>query len=40
VTASYGLTFEPVLYVTDAAGIITARADVIVDRSEMAEMIG
>jgi hypothetical protein len=40
VTASYDLTFEPVLYVTDAAGIITARADVIVDRSEMAELIG
>jgi hypothetical protein len=40
VTESYDLTFEPVLYVTDPAGIITARADVIVDRSEMAELIG
>jgi hypothetical protein len=40
VTASYNLTFEPVLYVTDPTGIITARADVIVDRSEMAELLG
>ena len=29
----YGLTIEPVLYVTDAQGTITARADAVVDRS-------
>lgn len=40
VTASYDLTFEPVLYVTDTSGIIANRADVIVDRSEMTEMLG
>jgi hypothetical protein len=39
VTAAYNLTFEPVLYVTDASGIIKARADVVVDRSEMAELL-
>ncbi len=39
VPADYGLTIEPVLYVTDESGIITARADAVVDRSEMAELI-
>jgi hypothetical protein len=37
---AYELDFEPVLYVTDAAGEVTARADVIVDSSEMADLIG
>lgn len=36
----YGLTIEPVLYVTDDRGTITARADAIIDRSEMAEFLG
>lgn len=35
----YGLTIEPVLYVTDEAGTITARADAVVDRTEMAELL-
>jgi hypothetical protein len=39
VPEDYALTIEPVLYVTDAAGTITARADAVVDRSEMAELI-
>ena len=39
VPADYGLNIEPVLYVTDDAGVITARADAVVDRSEMAELI-
>ena len=36
---SYDLAFEPVMFVTDTAGAITARADVIVDRQEMAQLI-
>lgn len=37
--AAYDLTLEPVLYVTDADGAITARADAVIDRTEMAELI-
>ncbi len=40
VPADYGLTLEPVLYVTDTEGVITARADAVIDRTEMAELIG
>ena len=36
----YDLSFEPALFVTDSAGAITVRADVIVDRQEMAQLIG
>lgn len=36
----YGLLLEPVLYVTDDTGVITTRADAMIDRSEMAEVIG
>ena len=36
---SYGLTIEPVLYVTDENSTITARADAVVDRSEMEELL-
>lgn len=36
---AYNLDLEPVLFVTDASGTITARADVTVDRAEMAELI-
>lgn len=36
----YDLLLEPVLYVTDAKGTITTRADATIDRSEMAEVIG
>lgn len=35
----YGMLFEPALFVTDAAGMLVARGDVVVDRVEMAEMI-
>ena len=35
----YSLTFEPCLFVTDADGRITARADVVIDRSEMEELL-
>lgn len=35
----YGLTFEPSLFVTDVDGRITARADVVIDRSEMEELL-
>lgn len=38
-TAAYHLDLEPVLFVTDAAGTITARADVTVDRAELAELL-
>jgi hypothetical protein len=36
----YGLLLEPVLYVTDGTGVITTRADAMIDRSEMAQVIG
>lgn len=39
IAGAFDLAFEPVLYVTDASGLITARADVIVDRTEMAELL-
>jgi hypothetical protein len=35
----YGLLLEPVLYVTDDMGVITTRADAMIDRSEMAEVL-
>lgn len=37
--AKYGLLLEPVLYVTDNLGTITTRADAMIDRSEMAEVL-
>jgi hypothetical protein len=40
VPKAYSLTFEPVLFVADGTGRITSRADVIVDKGEMAELIG
>lgn len=36
---AYELLFEPVLYITDAAGTIVARADITVDRSELTELL-
>lgn len=36
----YGLLLEPVLYVTDGSHSITTRADAMIDRSEMAEVLG
>ncbi|MGI9578501.1 MAG: hypothetical protein ACR2OH_09900 [Microthrixaceae bacterium] len=36
---AYGLAIEPVLYVTDARSTITARADALIDRSEMEELL-
>ena len=39
VPEAYDLRFEPVLFVTDAAGKVVARGDVIVDRGEMTEML-
>lgn len=36
----YGLLLEPVLYVTDSTGVISTRADAMIDRSEMAQVIG
>ncbi len=35
----YGLLLEPVLYVTDTKGLITTRADAMIDRSEMEEAL-
>lgn len=35
----YGLLLEPVLYVTDDKGVITTRADAMIDRSEMAQVL-
>lgn len=35
----YGLLLEPVLYVTDTSGLITTRADAMIDRSEMQEVL-
>lgn len=37
---AYKLALEPVFYVTDTDGVITARADAVIDRTEMAELIG
>jgi hypothetical protein len=39
VPAAYELSFEPVLFVTDAAGTVVARGDITVDRAEMASML-
>lgn len=39
VPEAYDLRFEPVLYVTDRTGLIVARADITVDRGELAEML-
>ncbi|UDY34403.1 hypothetical protein [Dermatobacter hominis] len=39
VPEAYQLRFEPVLYVTDRAGTIVARADVTVDRGELTELL-
>jgi hypothetical protein len=36
---AYDLRFQPVLFVTDAAGRLVARGDALVDRSEMAQML-
>jgi hypothetical protein len=36
---AYGLTIEPVLYVTDEQSTIIARADAIIDRTEMQELL-
>lgn len=35
----FGLVFEPALFVLDAAGTVVERGDLIVDRSEMSEML-
>ncbi len=39
VPEAYDLRFEPVLYITDRAGTIVARADVTVDRGELTELL-
>ena len=39
VPQAYDLRFEPVLFVTNAAGTVVARADITVDRTEMAELL-
>jgi hypothetical protein len=36
---AYLLRFEPALFVADGAGTVVARADVVVDRSEMRELL-
>lgn len=36
---AYKLRFDPVLFVTNAAGLIVSRADIMVDRSEMTELL-
>jgi hypothetical protein len=36
---AYHMEWEPALFVTDAANVLQARADVIVDSSEMAELL-
>ena len=36
---AYQMSFEPSLFITDASGVLRARADAIVDRSEMAELL-
>jgi hypothetical protein len=35
----YQMPFEPSLFVTDASHTIVARGDIVVDRSEMAELL-
>jgi hypothetical protein len=35
----YNMEWEPALFVTDAADVLQARADVIIDRSEMAQLL-
>ena len=37
--SEYQMFWEPSLFVTDASGILVARGDIVVDRSEMAEML-
>ncbi len=39
VPATYKMVYEPALFVTDPQGTVTARADTIVDRSEMEELL-
>lgn len=39
VPAAYQMVYEPALFVTDPQGTLTARADTIVDRSEMEELL-
>jgi hypothetical protein len=35
----YSMTFEPSLFITDATDTIVARADIVVDRREMGELL-
>ena len=39
VTETFGLNYEPVLFVADAAGTVTARLDNIYDGAELAEAL-
>ena len=39
VPKAYELSFEPVLFVTNAAGVVVARGDITVDHAEMARML-
>lgn len=39
VPAAYGIDFEPLVYVTDSSATIVARADVTLDRSELADLL-
>jgi hypothetical protein len=39
IVSAYELAFEPTMYVADGSGLIVARADVTVDRTEMEELI-
>lgn len=34
-----GLTFEPTMFVLDGSGVVVARADIVVDRTEMQELL-
>ena len=36
---AFGLVFEPALFVADAAGIVVARGDLIIDETELDEML-
>ncbi len=36
---TYDMTFEPCLFVTDSAGELVVRGDIVVDRTEMQEML-
>jgi hypothetical protein len=36
---AYDLRWEPSLFVTDSAGTLVARADIVVDRSELSELL-